>query len=250
MSKWGGGEKDFLALTFINNLEDELKKELEGLAKVYTFHGYCLALLLKYSNLRYGLKKKFYYYPPLVKLVQRDWEIIKKNASPHFYRMMRDLQDIKDLLFFIKRGNYYNATGYDDSVYRVYKSLESDSTNLCIFNLLQGTEYFPNLANSILFLEDDEESAPHDFDRDLQSLIHLPEFTKVKGLVIGRFQNASEMTKEKLIQIIKTKKELHNMPVVTGVDFGHTDPKITFPIGGQVELELTKSSTSIKITRH
>ncbi|MBI2103508.1 LD-carboxypeptidase [Candidatus Woesebacteria bacterium] len=122
--------------------------------------------------------------------------------------------------------------------------------NLCTFNLLQGTEYFPNLADSVLFLEDDEESAPHDFDRDLQSLIHLPNFSRVKGLVTGRFQNASEMTNEKLTQIIKTKKELDNLSVVAGVDFGHTDPKITFPVGGEVELQLTKSSATIQITRH
>ena len=122
--------------------------------------------------------------------------------------------------------------------------------NLSTFNLLQGTEYFPDLDGSVLFLEDDEESDPYHFDRDLQSLIHLPEFTKVKGLVIGRFQNASEVTYEKLTQIIKTKKELDNLPVVAGVDFGHTDPKITFPIGGEVKLELTKSSSTIQITRH
>lgn len=122
--------------------------------------------------------------------------------------------------------------------------------NLCTFNLLQGTEYFPDLTGSIFFLEDDEESAPHDVDRNLQSLIHLPGFSKVKGLVIGRFQNASEMTNEKLTQIIKTKKELDNLPVVSGVDFGHTDPKITFPVGGEVRLQLTKASSTIQITKH
>lgn len=122
--------------------------------------------------------------------------------------------------------------------------------NLCTFNLLQGTEYFSDLTGSILFLEDDEESAPHDFDRNLQSLIHLPGFSKVKGLVIGRFQNDSEMTNEKLTQIIKTKKELDNLPVVAGVDFGHTDPKITFPVGGEVKLYLAKSSSIIQVAKH
>ena len=121
--------------------------------------------------------------------------------------------------------------------------------NLCTFNLLQGTEYFPDIAGSVLFLEDDEESASHDFDRDLQSLIHLPNFSEVRGLVIGRFQNASEITNEKLIQIVKMKKELNNLPVVAGVDFGHTDPKITFPVGGEVDLQLGESST-IQVSKH
>lgn len=30
--------------------------------------------------------------------------------------------------------------------------------NLCTLNLLQGTEYFPSLKDSILFIEDDYES--------------------------------------------------------------------------------------------
>ncbi len=122
--------------------------------------------------------------------------------------------------------------------------------NLCTFNLLQGTEYFPDLSNSILFIEDDEESAPHNFDRDLQSLIHLPNFHKVKGIVIGRFQKASEMTNDLLIQIIKSKKELNNIPVIANLDFGHTDPKMTFPIGGNVKISASNLKVSIIITSH
>ena len=122
--------------------------------------------------------------------------------------------------------------------------------NLCTFNLLQGTEYFPDLTNSILFLEDDLESQPHHFDRDLQSLINLSDFKQVKGLVIGRFQMASTMTNEKLIKIIKTKKELDGLPVIANVDFGHTDPKITFPVGGEVSISVKNQKSSLKITKH
>jgi len=118
--------------------------------------------------------------------------------------------------------------------------------NLCTFNLLQGTEYMPNFKNNILFIEDDYESKPHHFDRDLQSLIHLPDFNQIKGIVIGRFQKASEMTNEKLIKIIKTKKELNNIPVIANLDFGHTTPIFTFPIGGKVSI----SSNEIKVLEH
>lgn len=121
--------------------------------------------------------------------------------------------------------------------------------NLCTFNLLQGTEYFPDLTDSILFLEDDYETVPHTFDRDLQSLIHLPDFNKVKGLAIGRFQKKSNMTNDLLIKIIKTKKELDNIPVIANIDFGHSDPKITFPIGGEVKITALKNKTSIEITK-
>jgi len=122
--------------------------------------------------------------------------------------------------------------------------------NLCTFNLLQGTEFFPDLTNSILFIEDDETSNPYLFDRDLQSLIHLPDFSKVKGIVIGRFQKNSGMTNNILAKIIKTKKELDNIPIIANVDFGHSDPKITFPIGGEVKLEVSNTISSIEITKH
>lgn len=122
--------------------------------------------------------------------------------------------------------------------------------NLCTFNLLQGTEYFPSLKDSILFFEDDETSSPNLFDRDLQSLIHLPDFKDVKGIVIGRFQKASKMTNEILIKIIKTKKELDNLPVVANVDFGHTTPLITFPIGGKASLDAKDGKVDLVLLKH
>lgn len=122
--------------------------------------------------------------------------------------------------------------------------------NLGTLNLLQGTEYFPNLKGSILFLEDDEESRPHHFDRDLQSLIHLPSFVGVQGLIIGRFQKISNITRNLLTKIIKTKRELDHIPVVANVDFGHTSPLITFPIGGEAKIDATTDTSKIQILKH
>ena len=122
--------------------------------------------------------------------------------------------------------------------------------NLCTFNLLQGTEYFPKVEDAILFIEDDYTSEPHTFDRDLQSLIYQPEFKNVRGIVVGRFQTKSNMTNNLLTQIIETKKELKNLPIVTNVDFGHTDPKITIPIGGTVKLQASSINVFIEFTEH
>jgi len=94
----------------------------------------------------------------------------------------------------------------------------------------------PSLENSILFLEDDYESSPVTFDRDLHSLIHQPRFQHVKGLVIGRFQKESHMTSDLLTKIIKSKEELSDIPVIADVDFGHTSPMITLPVGGQASV--------------
>jgi superfamily I DNA/RNA helicase len=126
---YGGSKENYLILTFINNLEDELQKDLGELAKIYTFHGYCHFLLRRNSSLRYGLQDDFYYYPALIKLIKSDWEILNKNESPQFTKLMRNTPSEESLDFFLKIGSYYNAVGYDDSILRVYKSM-NDGKNI------------------------------------------------------------------------------------------------------------------------
>ena len=112
--------------------------------------------------------------------------------------------------------------------------------NLCTLNLLQGTEYMPQVeGNIILFIEDDGlvgKEFLREFDRNLQSLLHTEIGKKVKGVIIGRCEKVSEMDIKKWELIIKTKKQLENIPVVVNANFGHTTPIFTFPIGGNVEL--------------
>ena len=118
--------------------------------------------------------------------------------------------------------------------------------NLCTINLLQGTKYFPSFTeDTILFIEDDAMAGPQfdvEFDRNIQSLIQQPNFKNIKGIVIGRFEISSQMTKEKLIEIIKSKKDLFNIPIIANVDFGHTTPMITFPIGGIAEIDTEENN--------
>lgn len=122
--------------------------------------------------------------------------------------------------------------------------------NLCTLNLLQGTEYMPSLADSILLVEDDFESQPLTFDRDLQSLIHQPEFGQVKGVIIGRFQRASNISFDQLEQIIRSKRELNDIPVIINADFGHTTPQFTFPIGGQGKIVAENGRIEFSILEH
>jgi len=56
------------------------------------------------------------------------------------------------------------------------------------------------------------------------------------------------MTKAFLRQIITTKKELMKLPVIANVDFGHTLPMITFPIGGTATIIATLQGKKIIIT--
>ena len=108
----------------------------------------------------------------------------------------------------------------------------------------------PSFDESILFLEEDYETSAVLFDRLLQSLIHQADFSKVRAIVIGRFQKDSNITREILAKIIETKRELAHLPIVANVDFGHTNPLITFPIGGSARIDVSTEKVDIEIVKH
>ncbi len=110
-------------------------------------------------------------------------------------------------------------------------------SNLCTFNLLLGTKYRPAFEkDTILFIEDTEGTDILTFERNMQALLYQPDFGNVKGLVIGRFQKGSKVTREQLEFILNNKKELAGLPILANVDFGHTTPLLTIPIGGTATL--------------
>lgn len=125
--------------------------------------------------------------------------------------------------------------------------------NLCTLNLLQGTEFMPDLQDKILFLEDDNIIGDYftfEFERNLQSLIQTMGFSRVKGIVFGRFDSSCNMDKRTIERIISTKKQLKNIPIIFNVDFGHVLPIATFPIGGVAKIEAKGNFVSLEIIKH
>lgn len=125
--------------------------------------------------------------------------------------------------------------------------------NLCTLNLLHGTEWMPSLADSILFVEEDSQAgalSPVEFDRNLQSVLHLPAARGIRGVVIGRFQIASKMTTDLLRKIVESKPELRGVPVACGFDFGHTTPHFTFPVGGSARLDCSGTRPRLTVLAH
>lgn len=115
---------------------------------------------------------------------------------------------------------------------------------------LQWTQYMPDLTDTILFLEEVAETNWPLFDSLLQSLIHQPNFSWVKWILIGRFQKGSWVTKELLQKIVYSKPQLSKIPVIANVDFGHTNPLITFPIWWSVNISSWPQGVEIKIYSH
>lgn len=115
--------------------------------------------------------------------------------------------------------------------------------NLSTLILLNGTPYQPYFAqNTILMIEECNYSSADDkeFLRQFQALAQRDDFANIKAILIGRFQKASNMTKEKLKFMIDYIPQLKGLPVIANLDFGHTTPIATLPVGGMCEINEKK----------
>lgn len=124
--------------------------------------------------------------------------------------------------------------------------------NLSTLNLLQGTEYMPSLKDKILFIEDDDivgDGFFREFDRNLVSLMQTPDFRGVKGIIVGIAQKKCEMNRDKWKAMLN-KKELKDIPIIVDVNFGHTTPICTIPIGGYCKLISDGNNSKIYIAKH
>lgn len=119
--------------------------------------------------------------------------------------------------------------------------------NLQTLLLLQGTEYQPDLKDKVLFIEEDETSTPAHVDRFLSQCKQLGWFNKVAALVIGRFTEYSSFSvDDSLEDILKEYFSDVDFPVLYNVDFGHSDPLITIPNGGTVDIDAENKKITFK----
>ena len=202
--------------------------------------------LITYSGLQFstfGMQKEFEY----------NLEYFKKCLIEDEEFEVKPSKTWSDDSWYIDQNN---RNIMQNEGYVVFNKGKAEGTiyggNLCTLNLLQGTEFMPDISNSILFLEDDdilEDFSLIEFDRNLQSIIHLPNFDSVKGIVIGKFQKRSNVDLMELKEVIMSKEELKNIPIVANANFGHTNPMFTFPIGGSAKLSVS-DEVELKIIRH
>jgi muramoyltetrapeptide carboxypeptidase len=104
--------------------------------------------------------------------------------------------------------------------------------NLSTMLLLSGTRWWPDLDGAILLVEEDADERPWTIDRLFTRLRHLGVFSQVRGLVVGRFPSRCGFhAGDSLEMILEDALRGHDLPVLLDVDFGHTDPLLTLPLG-------------------
>lgn len=107
-----------------------------------------------------------------------------------------------------------------------------------VLDWLRGTPWWPDLEGAILAIETSEEAPPPQMvARFLRSLAASDELEKIAGILFGR-PGGSDVDPashadydDAILAVVRREQGLDRMPVVTGMDFGHTDPMWTIPIG-------------------
>lgn len=116
--------------------------------------------------------------------------------------------------------------------------------NLNTFVTLSGTGYEYVPSDSIFFLEDVDSETPASIKRNLMH-IKLIYNKKIKGLVFGRFLSQSKITYDILYFIVKDM--FPNIPIIANVDFGHTDPILSLPVGNFIQIDTSQPSIKVKL---
>lgn len=191
--------------------------------------------------------------------------------GPHFSMLSAakivelSLKSMKDTFFsedeiLLEPSEHYLNTRWDDEVIvntGFWTINEGEAEGLCLggnlmtFNFLMGNQFFPKLKDCILYLEENHIVDYKGIQKEVREILNHPDHTEIKGVVIGRFQKESGMSRERLQLMIKSMKELEGIPVVGNVDISHTAPIFSIPFGGRMRMEAGKDDrVRLVITRH
>jgi len=117
---------------------------------------------------------------------------------------------------------------------------------------LQGSDFFPPMDGAVLFLESpgDGKASLMALDNCLRSLSLQKGFEGVRGIVIGRYPRSSRINRNNLTELVRQIEAVSDIPIIANVDFGHTTPVMTIPIGGRCLLSARQEQPSIEFTQH
>jgi muramoyltetrapeptide carboxypeptidase len=125
--------------------------------------------------------------------------------------------------------------------------------NLTVLAGLIGTPYFPSTQqtqNGILFLEDVNEH-PYRIERMLMQLLDTGVLSNQSAILLGGFSayrlydNDKGYSLERAIEAIRTRLP-QEIPILTGLPFGHQANKLTLPVGAQANLSFNSNQFEIK----
>ena len=123
-----------------------------------------------------------------------------------------------------------------------------------VLEWLRGTGVWPSLKQwqgALLFLETSEEAPPPAaVARALRVYAAEGVLQRLAGILFGRPGGQLDPASfrdydEAVLKVVRGEQGLEHLPVVCGMDFGHTDPFMTLPYGIQAEVDCGAEKFSI-----
>ena len=122
-----------------------------------------------------------------------------------------------------------------------------------VLDWLRGTEVWPSSEewqDAILFLEIAEAPSPTRVLRILRAFAAMGLLRRLSGILVGR--PGGQVLPEKfgeydevLLQVVAEEEGLTDLPIVTRMDFGHTDPMFVLPYGVKAEIDCDRKQFTI-----
>ena len=117
--------------------------------------------------------------------------------------------------------------------------------NLSLIDVMIGTPYQIDFKDKILLIEETNEPL-YKVDRMLQKLRLSNILSELKGIVIGSITYKGDMLNDYgYFELFKEFLKPLNIPVLYGLPIGHVSPRLTVPIGAEVEIDTNECTLKI-----
>ncbi|HKO56560.1 MAG TPA: S66 peptidase family protein [Thermoanaerobaculia bacterium] len=118
-----------------------------------------------------------------------------------------------------------------------------------VMEFVRGTSAWPaSFDGAILFLETSEDAPPPLFvTRALRSYAAMGILHQIRGLIFGR-PGGGERFEEydaAILQVVRDEEGLAELPIITGMDFGHTDPMFVLPYGALARIDCERRTFAV-----
>ncbi len=112
--------------------------------------------------------------------------------------------------------------------------------NMTMINQLVGTQYLPQIEGGILFLEDINEH-PYRIERNLYQLRDAGILEKQSAILLGQFNGYQLYDSDNgynFDEMVAHMRSCCQVPILTGLPFGHVRDKVTLPVGQIAQLSV------------
>ena len=124
--------------------------------------------------------------------------------------------------------------------------------NLAMLTSLIGTPWMPKISDGVLVVEDINEH-PFRVERMLLQLLNSGILARQRAIILGSFTGAVANDYDAgydLPMVYDYLRQQLNIPVISGLDFGHEQRTVTLPLGARALLVNNASATTLSISGH